>query len=492
VIFCLAAATAMLPHLNLWPRIAQDEVQILDLGRTALNPVTDWSMGWLVEESRPRSAGRISMVALQELAFALTAPSNFGPRFFSLLGAILAATAALGWLLARSSPPLAALLLASAFLLDPLFNESYRQARVDSWAFVFVLSACWLLQATRGPMPSAQRRWWLLFVAGLFAGSAPSVWKTSYALMPLVALEFFYVLQAVWRRAAERPLSRVLSNGAGFVAGGAIAFVSLHAGVFLNWASYLTNLQRDFRVQSAGVVTSRNIFDMYFLYDPIIVLAVVASLLIRRELGLFLALAVSLLMMYQTMMYPMRILYLLPYFAAIIGGACAVIASGREKPRRKAILIGTLALLISWNAGVSLVKRPLIAYFQQDARSPDHIREVLEDAIGVGPYRVLLEEWDMYYAARSLGWKSYKVYGPLRRRSPKFREFLKGMDYVIQRNNYQHLVSSEELLEAAGFRQVSTLSFMQPSITEISLGPFKVRAPNSVYDDAVVYQRVAK
>lgn len=486
----MVAGSVSVPHLELWPKITQDEVQVLELGRTALDPDTDWSMGWLIEESKPRPAGPFSSTIIQELAYSLTAPSNFGPRFASMLGAMLAATLALGWLLARQTPPLAAFILACAFLLDPIFNFSYRQARIDSWAFAFILAACWLLQVARGLSDAEQRRRWATFSAGMFAGCAPSVWVTTYALMPLVLLELVYVLHAVGKKRHGSSWFRVLPEAIPFVAGAAATFITLHLSVLLHWDAWLSNIETDLRVQIAGSFIQRNIIDMYVLYDPMILLAICASLLMRRELGLLLALAISLVMMYQTMIYPMRILYLLPYFVALIAGACTMVSQGGGGPRRKVILIASLGLLVFWNAGVSLAYRPIVAHAQKEARSPDQIRKALNELIGPGSYRVLLEEWDMYYAARSLGWKSYKVYGPLRRSSLKFREFLESMDYVIQRDKFEHLVLSNSQLKDAGFRQISKLSFIQPLETGIRIGPFRIRSQYPVYEDVLVYKKI--
>ena len=79
-----------LATLKLYPVILQDGVQILDFGRVFLDPSTTWSTGWLVHESRPMLPVSYLGGAIQELAYAATAPSIMGVRVLSVISALLA------------------------------------------------------------------------------------------------------------------------------------------------------------------------------------------------------------------------------------------------------------------------------------------------------------------------------------------------------------------------------------------------------------------
>jgi hypothetical protein len=90
--------------LHFDPQIHQDEIQIVDYGRTALEPDTDWGMTWNVNEDIPVMPPSYLASAFKELAFKVFGKSFLGPRILSVLAAILAATCALGWLRTRGTP----------------------------------------------------------------------------------------------------------------------------------------------------------------------------------------------------------------------------------------------------------------------------------------------------------------------------------------------------------------------------------------------------
>lgn len=489
---CVLILVVFLPQLDLWPLIGQDEVQIIEFGRVILHPSTDWSMNWQPSDSMAHLWPAWLGVTLQELAFRSSGETIFGARLSSLLGALLAGTMVLGWLNARRTPWIVAIVLAISFVLDPIFNESYRHGRVDGWAFAVCIAVCWLLQlAGRRARDNHDIRP-ILFMAGLLTGVSPFVWITSIALLPLILMEFVYLLRVPWNTAESQRISRIRTLTFWFVGGGLLSAGVLLTPLIVNWDFFVASFEVGVDVQTVASVIQRNIFDMYLLYDPMILLAVIASLLIRRDIALLVALFVAVVMMYQTMIYPMRILYLLPYLVAMFAGALTIIHGDSDRPRRRAILISAVGLLLCWNLITSLVHRPLIASHQQEVWSPEQIRPALERAIGPGDHRVLLEEWDMYPAARSLGWRIFKVFGRYPKDRDEAQAFLASMDYVIKRNAFAFLVVSDKNLELAGFSLISTVSFARPESDEIRLGPFRLRAPNAFYGDVLIYGKSAK
>lgn len=141
-----AAALVMTAHLmtvTLSPVAWQDEVQILDWGRGFM-PEADQgaAMSWLYEGRTYRMICYLGCV-IQETAYQLAGGEMFGPRASSILGAVLASAALLGWLMARGTVPWIALACSLLLLCDPSFTLGYRGARVDSWAIAFMLLACW-------------------------------------------------------------------------------------------------------------------------------------------------------------------------------------------------------------------------------------------------------------------------------------------------------------------------------------------------------------
>ena len=145
-VLCMIVCCIHLMTLELDPLTYQDEVQIVDYGRVILNPSTDWALTWYVQGDHPVIPFSYLGKLIQEAAFNLTATSGLGPRYLAMFGGVLAATCALGWLIVRNTPPIFALVLGFAFLIDPIFSDIYRGGRIDGWAIAASLGACWLLR----------------------------------------------------------------------------------------------------------------------------------------------------------------------------------------------------------------------------------------------------------------------------------------------------------------------------------------------------------
>ena len=154
-------------------------------GGYSLNPSTDWSLSWLVHEAKPLLSLNYLGAAFQEFAYQLLAPSNLGSRLSSLLGALLTASLVLGWLTSRGTPRWPAFAVSLMFLLDPIFNVSYMQGRVDSWAIAICIAACWLLCHACHRFDNQRGVHWPVFMAGVLVSVSVFVWPTALALIPL-------------------------------------------------------------------------------------------------------------------------------------------------------------------------------------------------------------------------------------------------------------------------------------------------------------------
>jgi hypothetical protein len=147
----LAAATFVvyLFTLRLSPTLWHDEVMQLEWGRLALPGVdASYGLGWL-PEGRPFRALAYLGCAVQELFCRLFDSDPAGHRLSSILGAMLASYAMLGWLRARGVVPWIALACAVLLLWEPTFVQGYRGGRVDSFSIAFMLLALWAVVVGR-------------------------------------------------------------------------------------------------------------------------------------------------------------------------------------------------------------------------------------------------------------------------------------------------------------------------------------------------------
>ncbi|MDB5019794.1 MAG: hypothetical protein JWQ28_921, partial [Pedobacter sp.] len=175
--------------IDILPSLMQDEAQITDYGRLALDPFSRWSVTWWVAGEKPLFLWSYLGPVFAEFGYQIGGASGVGPRIIGLLGGLAASSMALGWLLERKTPPAIAGLLALGFLLDPLFTLSQRMARSDSWVMAFCLASCWLLcysSPKRGAFKVT-----LVVLSGVFAAVSAFVWPSAVFLYPLISLELF-------------------------------------------------------------------------------------------------------------------------------------------------------------------------------------------------------------------------------------------------------------------------------------------------------------
>jgi hypothetical protein len=395
------------------PPVLQDEVQIIDFGRTSLDPGSEWGISWNIRESRPVLPASYLAVAVQELAFRVSAPSNWGPRTASILGALIAGICAFGWLRNRNASNSLALVLALAFVLDPVFSEIYRRGRVDGLAIAACLGACWLLRVAASRAASGQLAGKQLFSAGALTAASPFIWSTTPVLFPLIALEYLHVARAHWRSSELSPARRLSPLIVPTVAGGVIAGLVLAIPIMLNWEAYWSSLLSSAQVQARAAVIQNSPLDLFVAHSPFLALMTVAALLVRRELGLIIAMAFAIAMVYQTMIYLPRIIYLIPYLLAMIAVAGTHVLEKKRNNSVRQLFVVMLGVWLGWNAVSVLIARPFAALQQWPANDPARVVKQLEQRIGPGQYRVLLEGWEAYYAGRTLGWRMYRAGSPV-------------------------------------------------------------------------------
>lgn len=274
-----------------------------------------------------------------------------------------------------------------------------------------------------------------------------------------------------------------------FILGGLLLGLIVLAPILLHWEHYWPAMITMVDIQKHAAVIQNSTFDLLFVYDPLMVIAVVASFFIRRELGLFVMLIIAYFIMIRTMVYLPRVLYLLPYFMLMIAGATTTVKGLVYAPRRKILMGVVVGLLLIWNAGSLFLVRTYVATEKLPGNDSTQIYNAFRDAVGLGPHRVLLEEWEGYYAARQLGWKIYRAGSPIPRNG--YVEFIKSMDYVVIRDPKKSIMPQLNLenLKDAGFELQETIEFEQPQKSHAQWGPFSFNLPDTVYPKLLVYRK---
>jgi hypothetical protein len=485
LVICLAACLVQSITLTHDPRIQQDEVQIVDMGRSVLDPSTDWGITWNVKYEIPISPVYYLGPALQELAFRATRPSNFGPRFLSVIAAALAATCLLGWLMVRKTPEVAALVLASAFLLDPEFSVTYRDARVDAWAFASCFAACWFLRSLGRPDSTPNLNYKRLFLAGVFVATSGFFWPSALMLMPLVFLEFLKALYPWLNQADSAMLQGWAKPTFVFGAGGLVTVFLLLVPVLLNWDVYRIAFESIVSVQVDASIIQTSLLDLLFANNPMIAVAALVALAIRRDYGLLIALALAVVLMYQTMIYQARMIYLTPYLLVMIAGAATFAWQGSSTGITKKILSRILAALLLWNASLVMVIRPITSLMKAQDPPVEQSFDVLRDSIGAGPHRVLVEEWSVYFAGRELGWKMFRAGAAFTRSD--YIEFLETMDYIILLEKPLNGLTLQ-LIRERGYELHYTIQFPQPEPIEMNWGVTRYYVVPGSYRTMFIYK----
>lgn len=440
---------------GLLPNIGQDEVQITEYGRLTLSPTSDWSVTWLIAEEKPLLLWSYIGPLIAELGYYMGGYSGVGPRVAALLGAALAASMALGWLLSRKVPVYAAWWLSLIFLLDPLFGLSQRMGRVDSWVIALCLASCWLLSAsTRLHGPPARLR---VMAAGALSAIAALVWPSAVFLYPIIFLEFINMVRAGSPK--KTFWSNMAANGFYFLVSAIIVLFLLLVPIWKNIAIIVNDMRSmvklnvrpstPFSERILGLLDYHNwlkvIKAFIKTYSPFLPLLALLGAFCRRDYGLVLVTLSALALIFATLIYEFRVLYLLPYFIALAAGShqgSFKIVAGVGVKR---FSIVSLILVVVFSAGISLAARPILAFKENEKRNPEQLYQAAKTFVGPGNLKVFMAfTYEFYYAGRSLGWQLYTPYilygydslGNWTRENDyepkeKFVDLLSNMDYAI-------------------------------------------------------------
>lgn len=470
----LTAVAVQALTVDILPSVQQDDALVTDYGRLTLEPASDWGVTWLVAHNKPLLLWTYVGPLLAEISFRLGGPSGTGTRIMALIGGAAAAGMALLWLRSRKIPLFAAMGLATALLLDPLFTYSQRMARVDSWVIAFCLGACYLLRisARRDPRRAIMCR----LGAGALIGLASLTWPSALLLFPLTALELLTVVP--FTRRNSRQIRAIVCW---VLAGAILALVILLVPVRKNVEILLGDLST---MVSQNVGTSRTLLQQLTaildpslwlksvktfgkLLAPFLPLLAIFGVVYRRDKGLILVSAGALVLIFSTLVYEFRLLYLLPYCIALAGG---LFLPRTPVSRWCRMPEAGLVMIVLWAGFVSLGLRSALAWDKDGVNSRERIFQAARSAIGAGEHKVFLGfTFELYYSGRSLGWKIYTPYvyfnyntdGAWTREMEyepraRFVELLSGMDYAVFHQS-KITPSLEQQLKRAGLQYRRTI-----------------------------------
>lgn len=458
-IWVLVAVVALLIQfltLDVLPHLQQDEAQITDYGRLTLHPHSDWSITWWIAEGKPLLIWSYLGPLIAEGSFQLGGASGLGPRLASLIGGFIAASMALGWLLARRVPVYAAFGMSFAFLLDPLFVLSQRMARVDCWVIALCLACCWLLRQAKLKEDNSFERGRVLAAGGL-AATAAFIWPSAVFLYPLILLELFHMAKA--EKAGAFRIRNIALPVLYFGVGGLVVAILLLIPIWQNLVIIFNDMTT---VVATNVDSSKTLSERLFslfnidhwktlmrsfrrTFSPVFPLLAIAGALLHREKGLILVLIVAIFIMFASLVYQLRVLYLLPYLLALSSGLFIQSTVNSSNLLLKRLRVFALSVLLIWAVGISLIIRTALGLEGKAERDRNKIYQVAFSNIGPGNHDVFLAfAYEFYFVGRALGWDLYTPYmqfsfsdqGNWTRENAykpthKLLELLSKVDYVI-------------------------------------------------------------
>jgi hypothetical protein len=483
----MATVVASLPTLTVSSRLQYDEAFMVDSGRI------EWPRGdcqhaftWIRDNRPLRVLSFLGPVAI-EGAFQAASANLLGVRLFTLVGAVVAATAAFSWIRARGSSLWVAACCSLLLFWDPLLTNSYRGGRPDAWAIALMLAA---LAAIRGDADRAPSRWHLAswhLKAGMLAGLGVMTWISGVLLAPLF-------LSEIWARDADRRprvRQRFFLNAA-VVGCVALAVIAALIG---GYSGHVMERFSDYALHAGMIPPGSQWNKAAFVRClarslwPLVLCVPLLLLYGRRLLPSLSALLLASVAVLGTGAYDHRMTYLLPYFLAIISDGDTTIQKGRTRPWVMRGIAGLITFSLLYCVAYSVVARTAVALSLPRGRNPESLTDAMAAAIGRGNYRVLITTPEPYYASRALGWNLFCRIGPFDDR--QLADLIQNVDFVVMRPLDLDRATGDELrlsaeMEKAGFVKFRTVSTnpadaSAATVAEVpaGYGPFDVFHPRS-------------
>jgi hypothetical protein len=425
-----------------------DESLIVEAGRVTLNRnPSDLSFRERSDSGRPLYPNTVLSAIAAEIAARTTQPSNFGLRAFALWGQLAAAGFFIYYLCLYGLEHWGAILIGIAFLLDPLCDMSWRAGRIDGWTFAILFAALCVLRRTglSGQRHSFQ---WGPLLAGALVAAGFSWWPSFMMLLPLLLLEL---------PALMKDRSKAI-QAAGLFAGG---FILASAAVVLPFQQQISYGLRDARFLtvlqsqeswSGGMGPQIRALVSVAALTPVAALTGVAALFRGRSnlllVGFLIAFAVTL----ATMISRSRVLYLVPYFYLAVSSIFWQSPPSLEPSRWRRAGTWAIAIMLMLGIAFTVVGTTMSGLSNRAGKDPMVLLEPARAAIGAGPIGVFLNDPDLYYTGRALGWRQFHCFdacwGP-EPPSDKLRSMLSRMEVAVFRGEPEPSVRA--LIHQAGF-----------------------------------------
>lgn len=465
------------------PPVWQDEVQIVDYGRTLLAGADrSYGVNWS-NAARPVYPLAWIGCVIAELGYRIADSGNLGPRCITILGGVAAAIALRAWLVIKGMSPWASTAAACTLFWDPLVVASYRGGRVDSWCIASMLAACWCIRrATRSSLTPS-----FPIVAGACTAISGLIWPSAILLLPLLLFEIVTSSMETDRTTPPRMLFASLRLLAIRLATVGILTCFFIALLLLPVASRLPDMWMDCREGVTSVVTQeqgRILSNMWrlaraFLLSPFLPILAITGTVACGPRAWFLPLLATTCGVIGTRAYGHRAVYLVPMFAYGLALLLDRLTLPAASSRRRLLAFLIAILVLGWASTISVVIRTGNSLLDWDRRDPLVAASVIDTLAGDPGTTVLLSSWSLYYPIRDRKWH---YWGPYDLRSPELTAGSLDVDYVIHDLSMgTHPLDAS--LRESGYRK---------HIVETSgSGPFRSRVSHATqaYGPYVIYSR---
>ena len=449
-----------------------DEALIVEYGRVTLAgeaPV----YGFLQrsDSNRPMYSYALIGAVLQEIAYRATAPSNAGPRAVALLGQLLAFGWFVYYLRLRGVQTNFSVLLGLAFLTDPLCDISWRGARIDGWAFAFLFASLCAIRTARDRPRGDRSASGVVFLSGAAAAAGLLCWPSFAMLLPLVALEFGALL---WKQRRFVLPASLFAAGAVLIA---VAIIMPFRREFTYGIAdaRLVTLLRSQASQGAGFGRQLQALLLSLAQTPAVAVVGLCALARKRNRPLMGGFVVALAFTLGTMVYRLRVLYLVPYLYLAVASLFWPGDQSADCLRWRRAGVWALALLLSTGTAFTVAGTTLSGLTDRSGKNPLALIEPARSAVGSGPVRVFMEEPDLYFAGRALGWRQFHCFDGCASpelSTPAYQRLLANTDVIIWRGEPDAVTRG--VLEESGFRFATVMlpeGGRRSALFDLSYGP---------------------
>lgn len=409
--------------LQVAPFLHMDEVLTVELGRTILHSRTDWSITWMTDRNEPAFVFFYIGPLLQEVMYQIL--GQYGPRIFALFSAMMAATVMVKYLLLHSISKNNAFILGLVFLLDPLFVQAYTLGRIDGLSICFALSACCFLRAAANNSIANHAVNLNVLLSGTLITLALFTWPSAFFLFPLVLMEW---INLVKKKNVVSSLHKtsVLKYAGLFTIASIVTTMLMLLPVLSQFYSSIGNMIEGLKINTttgpevgvgSGLIikfSSLVEFIRVLKFTPFVFLIAIFSFIRKPNVNLLLALLAAFVLIFTTIVYIHRVLYLLPYLLLSIAFFIEKLRLHYFRLFNLSVQSVMLFVLIVWCVGLSVVSKTYLGWLELITGRREAIENAAHKMVGKANERVLLlDTYEFYYYGRSMGWKMFSPYASM-------------------------------------------------------------------------------